>query len=429
MALVVGSLALGGRHSTRSGNTAGATLAALESKLLLIEQRVEKIRDEKFTRRPLPVLVSGSEVKRQGLAELDKQVPPSTQAANDELLKLLGLIPPESNLRSIEGEVFSDQVAGFYDPATKRLALVRNAGASDAAVGEITLAHELTHALDDQRFGIRDQGPGTNDGATAYSALVEGDATSVMTRYATKYMTGSNLLGVLFASSTASAGPRLPPYILATLEFPYIEGQRFVDTLFRYGRGWTLVNLAFRFHPPVSTAQILHPLLYAQNVRPLPTRLRVRPLLPREWRQVLSGSLGEFDTRELIQRGLPNDRAATAAAAWRGGSYQLWRVGPLPDTKCAGPCRRRDALVLAWRTAPGRDAQTLAAGISAYVSKGLGGRTRGRNVWALPGSAAALSTQGGTTVLALAPGALSAQTLALRAAGPLTSQTAPRVRP
>ena len=258
----MGSLALGGRHSARSGNTAGATLAALES-------------------------------------------------------KLLALIPPGSNLRAIEGEVFSDQVAGFYDPATKKLALVKNAGASDEAVGEITLAHELTHALDDQRFGIRDQAPGTNDRATAYTALVEGDATSVMTRYATRYMTGSNLLGVLFAGSTSS-GPRLPPYILASLEFPYIEGQRFVDALFRYARGWTLVNIAFRFHPPLSTAQILHPLLYAQNVKPLPVRLRVRPLLTRQWRPVLAGSLGEFDTRELIQRGTASDRALSQSRSDAG---------------------------------------------------------------------------------------------------------------
>ncbi len=411
VALVVGSIALGGRQSTSSGNTAGATLAALESKLLLIEQRVEKIRGEDFIHRPVPELVSGAQVRSQGLAELDKEVPPAQQAASDELLKLLGLIPPGSNLRAIQGEVFSDQVAGFYDPATKKLALVKNAGASDESVGEITLAHELTHALDDQHFRIRDQAPGTDDASTAYDALVEGDATSVMTRYATRYMTGSNLLGVLFASSTAG-GTRLPPYILASLEFPYIEGQRFVDTLFRYVHSWNLVNIAFRFHPPVSTAQILHPLLYAQNVKPLPVRLRVRPLLGRGWRRVDASSLGEFDTRELIQRGLAGDRATAAAATWRGGAYQLWRRGPLPDPKCASPCRQRDALVLAWRTAPGRDAQTLAAGIGAYVSRGLGGRVRGRNVWTLPGSTAALSTRGDTTVLALAPTAALAQTLA-----------------
>ena len=58
--LVVGSLVLGGRGSTGKGNRASATLAALESKLLIIERRVEGIRRLDFTRRPLPVLVSGS---------------------------------------------------------------------------------------------------------------------------------------------------------------------------------------------------------------------------------------------------------------------------------------------------------------------------------------------------------------------------------
>lgn len=420
MALVVGTLVLGGRHSSDGRNQPGATLAALEGKLLLIERRVEQIRREDFLKRPLPVLVSGAEVRRQGLAELDQQVPPAEQAADDELLKLLGLIPASSNLRAIQGQVFSDQVAGYYDPKTKKLALVRNAGASDESVGEITLAHELTHALDDQRFGIRNQAPGTDDRSTAYTALVEGDATSVMTTYASRFMTGSNLLGALFASSTPG-GPRLPPYIQASLEFPYLEGQRFVDTLLRYARGWNLVNIAFRFSPPVSTAQILHPLLYAQNVKPLPVRLRVRPLLGRKWRRVLASSLGEFDTRQLLQRGLPVDRATSVAASWRGGSYQLWRTGPLPSAGCAGPCRQRDSLVLAWRTTAGRDAQAFTAAVDSYVSRGLGGRARGRNIWSVPGGAAALTTTGDTTVLAFAPSQVLAETLSIRAAVPRSS--------
>ncbi|HEY2600408.1 MAG TPA: hypothetical protein VGI67_02555 [Thermoleophilaceae bacterium] len=424
MALVVGALVLGGRHSARSGNGASATLAALESRLLLIERRVENIRREQFTRRPLPVLVSGADVRRQGLLELNRETTVPVQAADDELLKLVGLIPPGSNLRNIQAEVFQDQVAGYYDPDTKRLALVEDAGAQDESVGEITLAHELTHALDDQRFGIRDQPAGTNDSADAYTALVEGDATSVMTRYATRYMTGSNLIGALFASTTG-AGPRLPPYIQSSLEFPYLEGQRFVDTLFRYGKGWTLVNYAFR-HPPVSTAQILHPLDFARNVKPLPITLRVRPLLPRSWRRSITGTLGEFDTRQLLQRGVAADRAADIGATWRGGVYQLWRTGPLPDPECPGPCRQRDALVLAWRTDSARDASTLASGLDSYVARGLGGRQRGRDTWTLPGGAAAASTHGTQVVLALAPTVATATTLAENAA--ITPPTAPRVR-
>lgn len=414
--LVVGALVLGGHHSGSGSNRASATLAELESKLLIIERRVEGIRHLAFNRRPLPTLVSGDEVRKQGLLELDQQVTAPQQAADDELLKLLGLIPPGSNLRQIQSAVFQDQVAGFYDPATKKLALVKDTGAEDESVGEITLAHELTHALDDQRFGIKDQAPGMDDGSSAYTALVEGDATSVMTRYATKYMSGSNLLGVLFASSTAG-GPRLPPYIQASLEFPYLEGQRFIDTLYRYANGsWKLVNYAFRFRPPRSTAQILNPLEYVRDVKPLPVSLRLRPLLPKAWRRATSGTLGEFDTRQLFQKGLPSDRANAAADGWRGGAYDLWRSGPLPRAECPSPCRQHDALVLAWRTVPGRDAQTLESAVGTYVARGLGGRSRGQNLWQLPGSAAALSSQGGLTVLALAPTPTLAETLAVRGA-------------
>jgi hypothetical protein len=416
VALVVGSLVLGKRHTTAGANQASATLQALETKLVLIERRVEDLRGEEFSHRPLPTLVGGDQVKRQGLRELDQEVSPAEQTGDEELLKVLRLIPPGSNLRNIQAAVFQDQVAGFYDPNTKRLALVRDAGAQDEAIGEITLAHELTHALDDQTFGIRDVPPGTSDRSTAYSALVEGDATSVMTRYASRFMTGSNLLGALFATST-TGGPRFPPYIQDSLEFPYLDGQRFVDTLYRYGHNsWKVVNAAFKFRPPVSTQQILHPLDYLRNVKPLPVSLQVKPLLDRTWQRALGGSFGEFDTRELLELGIGSDRAADVAAAWKGGAFELWRKGALPDSRCASPCRQRDSFVVAWRTATGRDADAFNAAVDAYVTRGLGGRARGRDLWTLPGGAAAVASSGGTTVLAMAPDEQLATTLAQRSA-------------
>jgi hypothetical protein len=401
--LVAGALVLGGSHGKQGGGGPSATLQTLESKLLIIERRVEGIRGQDFVRRPLPVLVGAAQVRRVGLADLDRLTPRPQQEANEELLKLLGLIPAQSSLRAINQQVFGEQVSGFYDPRTKKLALVRDTGAQDESVAEITLAHELTHALDDQHFGLRDQAQTTDDGADAYTALVEGDATAVMTRYATDFMSGTNLLGVLFASSAASSGPPLPQYIQDSLEFPYLEGERFIQTIYRYGRGWKLVNYAFRFRPPVSTAQILHPLLYARDVRPERVRLRMGPVLGRGWQRVAGGTFGEFDTGQLLRLGTSTGRAAQTAAVWRGGRYELWRTGALPGRGCAAPCRARDVGVLAWRTAPGRDAASLAAGLGGYVAGGLGGRTRGPGVWSLTGGAAAISTHGDTTVLAFAP--------------------------
>ena len=88
----------------------------------------------------------------------------------------------------------------------------------------------------------------------------------------------------------------------------------------------------------------------------------------------------------------------------------------MPSPTCASPCGRRDSLVLAWRTAAGRDAQALSAAVGTYVTRGLGGRPRSGGMWALPGGAAAVTTQGDTTVLALAPTLGAADTLAVRAA-------------
>jgi hypothetical protein len=375
---------------------------------------VEKIRGQDFVRRPLPKLVTGADVRKEGMADLDRLTTPAERAADEELLKLLGLIPARANLRTIQSEVLGDQVAGFYDPRKKQLALVSDAGAQDETVGEITLAHELTHALDDQHFGITDQPSTTDDKSTAYTALVEGDATAVMSRYAELYMRGSDLLGVLFAGSPEN-GPPLPPYIEASLEFPYLDGERFVQALVRYARGWKLVNYAFHFRPPVSTAQILHPLLYVRDVKPVPVRLRVRPLLGRSWRRVLSGTVGEFDTRQLLQRGTDAAHANEIAAVWRGGSYELWRSGPLPSADCPGPCLPHDALVLAWQTAAGRDASAFASALGQYVERGLGGQPQARGGWALAGGGVAtLVSRGGTTVLALAPSQVMASVLAAR---------------
>jgi hypothetical protein len=202
----------------------------------VIERRVEQIRREQFTRRPLPVLVTSAQTRREAFAELDRLTTPAQRAADEELLKLLGLIPPQVSMRALTAQIYQDQVAGFYDPRTKRLALVRDAGDSDVGIGEITLAHELTHALDDEAFGIKDSVEGFGDAATAYTALVEGDATSVMTRYTARYMSGLDLVSVL-AGASSGGGGSLPPYIEATLLFPYVEGQTFVDALYRYARG------------------------------------------------------------------------------------------------------------------------------------------------------------------------------------------------
>jgi hypothetical protein len=116
----------------------------------------------------------------------------------------------------------------------------------------------------------------------------------------------------------------------------------------------------------------------------------------------------------MLQLAIGPDRANDIATAWRGGVYQLWRSGPLPDPQCGSPCRPHDSLVLAWRTNPGRDTTTFASAVGSYVERPLGGKPHGRNVWTLSGGAGSLTTNGSTTVLAFAPNEALAEELSTR---------------
>jgi hypothetical protein len=331
----------GGGSSSRAGSS--PTLAALQRKLPLIERRVEALRGHVFRKRLAANVVTGAQARAAGLADLDRVEPPSAQESDQTLLRMLGLIPDYANLRKIQASILQDQVAGYYDPYTGRLALVRDAAAASPAIAEITLAHELTHALDDQSFGIHDVGSGTNDRELAYTALLEGDATLIMSRYAQRYISGTGLLGAALSAGSGSTA-YLPPYIQSSLEFPYLSGEAFIAALYEVARGWKLVDFALKRRPPVSTEQVIHPLKYEANERPLRVTMNMEPVLP-GYRRSLSGSLGEFVTEQVLERhGVPHTEAERAAAGWGGDRYELW--GEEPDS----------VLVVRWRWDTRRDA-------------------------------------------------------------------------
>jgi len=391
----------------------------------LIAARVERIRGLRFRRRLVPRRVSAARARREGLADLDRSSPPARLHGQEELLELLGLLPPGTNLRRLEGAVYGEQVAGFYDPRRKRLSLVEGAAGSGAAAGaldDITLAHELNHALEDQRFGIRDSPSSTDDAASAYTALVEGSATEVMTRYALRYVgAGQSLSGALGTLAQQTHATKLPPYLQASLLFPYEAGQRFVESLYGFGHDWRLVNLALRLDPPRSTEQVLHPEKWLHAEDPAPVRLAVAERLGRGWRRLTAGSLGEWDTSQLLLRaGASAPVAREAAAGWGGARYELWRRSAAsPVAACSAPCRSRDALAISWRWDTRSDARQFDTALSPLLTRGLRARRSGDRSWILPGGAAAAVSVGArSTTLAFAPSPRLAAVLASRAAAP-----------
>ena len=323
-----------------------------------VARRVERVRELRFDRLPRVQEVSAEEARRGGLRELDRQLPPGRQEVEGRLLKLLGLLPPSAGLRAVLGDVLAGEVGGYYVPRTGTLALVRGSGLG--AFGDAALAHELTHALEDQRFGIEQRAARSalDDRAAARIALHEGTATIVMVDYILLTRGGEReppagvrrrVLDALEGLALpASSG--LPRYFREALVFPYSAGAAFVDGIEAEG-GWAAVNRVFRRGGPMSTEQVMHPRKYAAGERPLPVRLGAyRDALPAGARVVSRGDLGEFDTAQLLRDGNGRERAERAAEGWGGSAFAMWR---LP--------RAEDVLVMGWAWDTLRDAAEFEA--------------------------------------------------------------------
>ncbi|HEV7774287.1 MAG TPA: hypothetical protein VGO48_13485 [Conexibacter sp.] len=418
-ALAVGALLLAGGGSTSAtsaGSAIGDGASVSPAHIAQIERRVEELRDLRF-RHPVPVaVVSPTQARREGIAEYDRSQPLTQRRENEELLKLLGLLPPSADLRQIESDVFGEQVAGYYDPRRKRLALVRGAGVDD-----VTLAHELTHALEDQHADLGKLGAGGgNDASTAQQALVEGTATLVMQDYAARWPSNAPLGDALAGLTQVTGATPLPAYMARTLVFPYFQGESFVQALRNAdGGGWGLVDVAERKRPPQTTAEILEPTRWLRAEQPAPVSLAGADAALSAaggWRRLSGSTLGEEDLAALLAPQSGPLAARELTAGWRGGRYALWRRGPLVAPGCPSPCRSRDVMAMTMEMDDPAAADALGAALAAWLTGTLHARRVSTNehggLWRLPdGSFGAVRGNGSDVHAALAPDAALATRL------------------
>jgi hypothetical protein len=347
-----------------------------------IARRVEALRKLRYDEIPRPVEVTAAQARREGLEEVDQTYPPAKRRADEQVLKVLGLIEPDADLRDLIGSLFEQGVGGYYDTRDGRLRVVSGSGTSTRVIAEMTLAHELTHALEDQNYGFTEPS-GNDDRDLAKTAMIEGTATALMYAYVQRYFTSEETLGGLLGAAFEDTGS-LPPFLEAQVIFPYVGGDAFVEQLLRRAGGrWDLVNLAYTSRLPVSTEQILHPDHYFDADQPARVRLRAGAVLGMGWERAAAGTWGELQTRELVG-------SSQAAEGWGGDRYELWRSD-------AGV---GDALVMRWRWDTPRDEREFASRLREWVSGNLGGQ------------ATAVRERGGAVTLAIAPDRRVAERLA-----------------
>ena len=332
--------------------------ASLEDRLpaavAAAQKAVEKARGVPFRAAVASALLPEKDLAKVLSRKLteDLPVPFDDYAAS---LAAVGLLEPVPNLEKRLTNLYSRQVVGFYDPAEKRFYVVpeRSAQASSSATGpetgplveEALLAHELTHALQDQRLDLdrrmkrlKENG----DALLALEAFLEGEATVVMAEVLVARLPAESrdLLGNDFlaevvsnlgaASSGAIEGADgVPELFVRELLFPYAAGTAWIRKI-RSGNGWGPIDEVYK-RLPETTAEILHPERRGTSRLRLSAADRPRAEeLPTGASVLYADTLGEFALSFLLEQAGAGEGAQALAASWQDDRILFFRCPGAP---------------------------------------------------------------------------------------------------
>lgn len=304
------------------GDEPPASAADLRAAVDEISAVVEAERGLAFTE-PVDVELAGEgEFQRRLLDDFDEGV---DDLRNTEvLLKAFGLVEADVDLVEAMRTLLGAGVVGFYDPETDDL-VVR--GTALTPYVRTTIAHELTHALDDQRFDLdRPEYDDADDEIDfGFSAVVEGNARRVEDAYRAGLSDEEQLDA---AAEELSLGGGLdlgdvPLVLVDLISAPYGLGHDFVVQLIDDG-GQEALDAAFDA-PPRTSEQVIDPASYEAGEG------AIEVPAPAVTGQVVDqGVAGQFLIQVVLADGLDADRARAAATGWGGDSVVAWRDGQRP---------------------------------------------------------------------------------------------------
>ena len=315
-----GSSALRHHGSASPSSSAGGGLTKvqpLRQALPAIEQFVERERGLKF-KHPVKVKLLGRRAFLKKLHGSQGQPKPAEVEQLTSTLAALGLISPRLDVVTAFKKAYDAGTLGFYDFKDKRL-YVRGTRATPGV--RAVLSHELTHALDDQWFGLlRPKLRKDNqEKGLAFTALSEGDAERTRVDYEAT-MTAADKRVAEREEGDQSKPPHVPQTVLILIAFPYIVGPNFVKALVAHN-GNKAIDAAFR-SPPVDSEQLIDVQAYFSHDEPkhvaTPAADGVR---------VDHSDLGYIGLLLALERHVGADTARQAVAGWGGDQYATWRAG------------------------------------------------------------------------------------------------------
>ena len=272
---------------------------------------------------------SRTEIERMVIKNLDTDTTPAEMHAAEAVLKVFGLAPKNFAYRTFLIKLLAEQVAGYYDPKVQQFYL---ADWIELEGQKPVMAHELTHALQDQHFNLKrfENWPkGDSDAQLAAHALIEGDATLAMKLYMQKHplVTFAYLRSLDGLGEAMEQFNHAPRALRESLLFPYQQGSDWAEHLYNRG-GWQTVSQAFK-KLPQSTEQILHAEKYFSYEAPQKIVLPdFKSVLGPTWKRIDDDVNGEWGTYLVLDEFL-NDATVSkrASAGWGGDRFSLYEAG------------------------------------------------------------------------------------------------------
>jgi hypothetical protein len=335
-------LAAAGAASSALAQT--ATGKVNEPDATAVEQGIQVVRQLKLKKKVPVVSRTTQEAGKLLETELEHEYTPEEIDTDGRAGALIGLYPPGVNLNAANINLLESQVIAFYDFKKKTMVVIRGALEREfpgeppelqTKMDYMILAHEFTHALQDQNFdfGAKDEKLKSNgDRALALHSVAEGDAT--IAGYA--YMLGGMNPGILntlignlksFSQTFTGAAASVPRGVAEPLIFQYTDGVKFVAEAYQRG-GWKAVDNLYS-DPPQSTQQIIDPSLYFDHPT-LPETVTVAGYQSRlvGWHKSDEDTLGELGLRIILE----NTRGTASpdlvlASKWAGDRIVMVRKG------------------------------------------------------------------------------------------------------
>ncbi|GIV63039.1 MAG: hypothetical protein KatS3mg045_0378 [Bellilinea sp.] len=307
-----------------------------------ILKQMEQIERQVATLRGLPLLqpvqrrlMNAEELRRHVEEDFLKDYSAEEARQDAQVLSVFGLLNSDYDLYSLYLDLYSEQVAGFYDSETKEMYVVQ--GGTFGGMERSTYAHEFTHALQDQHYDLReglkvnpDYCKEDSEYCAAVQALIEGDASLTEQYWLYQHGTAQDRRDIeaFYANYSSPVLDTAPSFLREDFAFPYREGVDFALTLFQEN-GYEAIDAAFA-NPPVSTEMILHPEKYPDD-RPVTVSLPpAETLLNRPVEELDRGVMGEWYTYLILAHGLQenwriaDELARQAAAGWEGDAYAVF---------------------------------------------------------------------------------------------------------